>query len=50
MIDTLTSIFGKLDNISSFANQQELFELRSNNKVISGNLQDIFLGQIEEEN
>ncbi|OCG64597.1 hypothetical protein A9G48_00330 [Gilliamella sp. wkB18] len=50
MIDTISSILGKLDNISSFSNQKGLFELRLNDKVISGDLQDIFLEQMENEN
>jgi len=36
-------IFWKLDNISSFANQEGDFELTINGNVINGDLQDIFL-------
>ncbi len=48
--DTLSNVFAKLDNISSFAEQEGLFELTLNGKTISGDLQEIFLMQIEEEN
>jgi hypothetical protein len=47
MIDTISSIFGKLDNISSYSNQEGMFELTINGNVISGDLQDIFLAEIE---
>ena len=43
MQDVVSMIFGKLDNISSFANQEGDFELTINGNVISGDLQDIFL-------
>lgn len=48
--DTLSNVFAKLDNVSSFAEQEGLFELTLNGKTISGDLQEIFLMQIEEEN
>lgn len=50
MTDTLSNVFAKLDNVSSFANQEGFFELTLNGKTISGDLQEIFLMQIEEEN
>lgn len=50
MIDTLSTVFAKLDNVSSFANQEGFFELTLNGEIISGDLQEIFLMQIEEEN
>lgn len=43
MQDVVSIIFGKLDNISSFANQEGDFELTMNGNVINGDLQDIFL-------
>lgn len=50
MTDTLSNVFAKLDNVSSFAEQEGFFELTLNGKIISGDLQEIFLMQIEEEN
>lgn len=50
MTDTLSNVFAKLDNVSSFAEQEGFFELTLNGKTISGDLQEIFLMQIEEEN
>ena len=50
MTDTLSNVFAKLDNVSSFANQEGFFELTLNGKIISGDLQEIFLMQIEEDN
>ena len=50
MTDTLSNVFAKLDNVSSFANQEGFFELTLNGKIISGDLQEIFLMQIEENN
>lgn len=50
MTDTLYNVSAKLDNVSSFANQEGFFELTLNGKIISGDLQEIFLMQIEEDN
>ena len=50
MTDTLSNVFAKLDNVSSFANQEGFFELTLNSKIISGDLQEIFFMQIEEDN
>ena len=50
MTDTLSNVSAKLDNVSSFANQEGFFELTLNGKIISGDLQEIFLMQIEEDN
>ncbi|MWP50267.1 MULTISPECIES: hypothetical protein [unclassified Gilliamella] len=47
-VNTVSSIFSKLDNISSFANQEGLFELRSNGKIINGDLLDLFWERLEE--
>lgn len=47
MQDVVSMIFGKLDNISSFANQEGEFELTINGNVISGNLQELFLMGID---
>jgi hypothetical protein len=49
MTDLLSSVFAKLDGVSSFNQQTELFELKSGNETISGDLQEIFLMDIEEE-
>lgn len=49
MQDTISSIFAKLDNIASYENQDGMFELRSNNKAINGDLQELFLMQLEEQ-
>jgi hypothetical protein len=49
MTDLLSSVFAKLDGVSSFNHQTELFELKSGNEIISGDLQEIFLMDIEEE-
>ena len=49
MTDTLSNVFAKLDNVSSFANQEGFFELTLNGKIISGDLQEIFLMQREED-
>jgi hypothetical protein len=46
-VNTVSSIFSKLDNISSFANQEGLFELRSNGKIINGDLLDLFWERLE---
>ena len=50
MIDTISTIFSKLDNLSSYANQEGFFEVTLNGNVISGDLQEIFLMSIEEDN
>ena len=50
MIDTVSSIFSKLDNLSSYANQESFFEVTLNGNVISGDLQEMFLMSIEEDN
>jgi len=47
MQDVISMIFGKLDNISSFANQKGDFELTINGNVISGDLQELFLMGID---
>ena len=47
MQDVVSIIFGKLDNISSFANQEGEFELTINGNVISGDLQELFLMGID---
>lgn len=47
MQDVVSMIFGKLDNISSFANQEGNFELTINGNVISGDLQELFLMGID---
>lgn len=47
-VNTVSSILSKLDNISSFANQEGLFELRSNGKTINGDLLDLFWERLEE--
>lgn len=47
MQDVVSMIFGKLDNISSFANQKGDFELTINGNVISGDLQELFLMGID---
>ncbi|WP_276737467.1 hypothetical protein [Prevotella pallens] len=47
MQDVVSIIFGKLDNISSFANQKGDFELTINGNVISGDLQELFLMGID---
>lgn len=47
MQDVVSMIFGKLDNISSFANQEGEFELTINGNVISGDLQELFLMGID---
>lgn len=47
MQDVVSMIFGKLDNISSFANQEGDFELTINGNVISGDLQELFLMGID---
>lgn len=47
MQDVVSIIFGKLDNISSFANQKGNFELTINGNVISGDLQELFLMGID---
>jgi hypothetical protein len=49
MTDLLSSVFAKLDGVSSFKYQTELFELKSGNEIINGDLQEIFLMDIEEE-
>lgn len=43
MQDVVSILFGKIDNISSFAKQDGLFELSINGTVINGDLQDYFL-------
>lgn len=43
MKDVISSIFGKLDNISSYTNQEGPFELRANGNIINGDLQEILL-------
>ena len=43
MQDVVSMLLGKLDNISSFANQEGNFEFTMNGNVINGDLQDIFL-------
>lgn len=47
MLDVVSIILGKLDNISSFANQKGNFELTINGNVISGDLQELFLMGID---
>lgn len=47
-VNTVSSIFSRLDNISSFANQEGLFELRSSGKIINGDLLDLFWERLEE--
>lgn len=47
MQDVISSIFGKLDNISSYANQNGAFELSINGNTISGDLQELFLMNME---
>lgn len=49
MIDLISTIFAKLDGVSSFKNQTEQFELKYGDEIISGDLQEIFLMDIEEE-
>ena len=49
MQDVISSIFGKLDNISSYANQEGSFELNINGSTINGDLQEIFLMKMEED-
>ena len=49
MQDVISSIFAKLDNISSYANQEGLFELRINGRTINGDLQETFLMNMEED-
>ena len=48
MIDLLSNIFAKLDGVSSFNNQTNQFELRYGDATISGDLQEIFLMNVEE--
>ena len=48
MTDLLSSIFAKLDGVSSFENQNKQFDLRYGETTISGDLQEIFLMDIEE--
>lgn len=47
MQDVVSMLLGKLDNISSFANQKGNFELTINGNVISGDLQELFLMGID---
>lgn len=47
MQDVISSIFSKLDNISSYTNQEGLFELNINGNTINGSLQEIFLMNVE---
>lgn len=47
MQDVVSMLLGKLDNISSFANQEGEFELTINGNVISGDLQELFLMGID---
>lgn len=47
MQDVVSMLLGKLDNISSFANQKGDFELTINGNVISGDLQELFLMGID---
>ncbi|AWL77799.1 hypothetical protein [Capnocytophaga canimorsus] len=47
MQDVISSIFSKLDNISSYKNQEGLFELNINGNTINGSLQEIFLMNVE---
>ncbi|WP_461757280.1 hypothetical protein [Myroides sp. LJL116] len=49
MTDTISSIFSKLDNLSSYSNQEGFFEVTLNENVISGDLQETFLMSIEED-
>ncbi len=49
MRNVISTIFSKLDNVSCFEEQGGDFEVRLNNKVISGDLQDLFWAQEEEE-
>lgn len=48
MKDVVSTIFSKLDNVSSYANQEGCFELRLDGKVISGDLQEYFFMNEEE--
>ena len=48
MIDLLSNIFAKLDGVSSFKNQTNQFDLRYGDITISGDLQEIFLMDVEE--
>ena len=50
MQDVVSTIFGKLDNISSYENQDGSFELNINGHAINGDLQEIFLMNVEEYN
>lgn len=45
--DVISSIFSKLDNVSSYTDQDGLFELTINDNTINGDLQEIFLMAIE---
>ncbi|WP_294599195.1 hypothetical protein [uncultured Rikenella sp.] len=49
MRNVISTIFSKFDNVSCFEEQGGDFEVRLNNKVISGDLQDLFWAQEEEE-
>jgi hypothetical protein len=48
MIDVISNIFGKLDGISSFADQSYPLEVKCGDDVISGDLQETFLMNIED--
>ncbi|MCL1617013.1 hypothetical protein M3090_11510 [Bacteroides sp. ET71] len=48
MTDVVSTIFSKLDNVSSYANQEGCFELRLDGKVINGDLQEYFFMNGEE--
>lgn len=42
MTDVVSTIFSKLDNVSSYANQEGFFELKLGGKAINGDLQEYF--------
>lgn len=48
MKDVVSSIFSKLDNISAYADQNGLFELKIQGNIINGDLQELFLMDMEE--
>lgn len=47
-IDTISSLLGLIDGVSSFEGQTDEFELTYADDVISGDLQDTFLARIED--
>lgn len=48
MTDVISSILSKLDNISSYPDQNGVFELKINSNMINGDLQEIFLMDMED--